>query len=88
MDYENRGAEVVSDAIRDDVTTAAIGAADGANLIGASYLVGSAVQNHKGENLGEVKEVMLDAYSGRVSYAVLSFSGGVLGMRKKLFAVP
>lgn len=67
---------------------ASIGAGYDTNLMGASYLVGSAVQNHKGEDLGEIKEVMLDAHSGQVSYAVLSFGGGFLGMGKKLFAVP
>ena len=56
-------------------------------LVATSDLVGSAVQNHNGEDLGEVSEVMLDAYTGHVSYAVLSF-GGFFGMGKKLFAVP
>lgn len=53
-----------------------------------SYLVGSRVQNHRAEYLGEVKEVILDAHSGRVSYAVLSVASGFLGMDQKLFAVP
>ena len=56
-------------------------------MVAGSNLVGSAVQNHNGEDLGEVKEVMLGTYSGQVSYVVLSF-GGFLGMGKKLFAVP
>jgi len=45
------------------------------------------VYNGQDENLGDVKEIMLDMSTGRVSYAVLSF-GGILGMGEKLFAVP
>lgn len=59
----------------------------GPGLMGADTLVGNDVYNAQDENLGDVKEIMLDMSSGRVSYAVLSF-GGVLGMGDKLFAVP
>lgn len=45
------------------------------SLMGASMLVGRSVHNHKGEDLGEVTEVMLDVRTGQVSYAVLSFGG-------------
>lgn len=58
------------------------------NLMESSNLVGSVVQNHRREYLGEIKEVMLYTYGGQVSCAVLSFGGGFLGMGKKLFAVP
>ena len=59
----------------------------GPEMMGADTLVGNDVCNHKGEDLGEIKEIMLDMRSGRVAYAVLSF-GGFLGMGEKLFAVP
>ena len=59
----------------------------GPALMGAETLVGNDVYNPQGEDLGDVKEIMLDISSGRVSYAVLSF-GGFLGMGEKLFAVP
>lgn len=59
----------------------------GPTLMGADTLVGNDVYNEQGEDLGDVKEIMLDMSSGRVSYAVLSF-GGILGMGEKLFAVP
>ncbi len=39
------------------------------------------------ENLGDIKELMLDPVSGKIAYAVLSF-GGFLGLGEKLFAVP
>ncbi|MCY0853788.1 PRC-barrel domain-containing protein [Cupriavidus sp. D39] len=55
--------------------------------MGADTLVGNDVYNHKGEDLGDIKEIMLDMRTGKVSYAVLSF-GGFLGMGEKLFAVP
>ena len=45
------------------------------------------VKNANGEDLGKIEELMIDLYSGRVAYAVLSF-GGFLNMGNKLFAVP
>jgi len=59
----------------------------GPELMGANTLVGNDVYNKKDENLGDIKEIMLNMRTGRVSYAVLSF-GGFLGMGEKLFAVP
>jgi sporulation protein YlmC with PRC-barrel domain len=59
----------------------------GPDLMGADTLVGNDVYNHKGEDLGDIKEIMLDMRSGKVAYAVLSF-GGFLGVGEKLFAVP
>lgn len=59
----------------------------GPGLMGANTLVGNDVYNGQGENLGDVKEIMLDMATGRVSYAVLSF-GGFMGVGEKLFAVP
>ena len=59
----------------------------GPGLMGADTLLGNDVYNHKAEDLGDIKEIMLDMRTGRVSYAVLSF-GGFLGMGEKLFAVP
>ena len=59
----------------------------GPELMGANTLLGNDVYNLKDEDLGDIKEIMLDMRTGRVSYAVLSF-GGFLGMGEKLFAVP
>jgi sporulation protein YlmC with PRC-barrel domain len=56
-------------------------------VMSASSLSGDTVRNSAGEDLGNVKEIMIDIPSGRVAYAVLSF-GGVLGVGNKLFAVP
>lgn len=65
------------------------GDADGPGpaLMGANTLLGNDVYNNDGEDLGDIKEFMLDMASGKVAYAVLSF-GGLLGMGDKLFAVP
>lgn len=59
----------------------------GPALMGADTLMGNDVYNRDGEDLGDVKEFMIDMDSGRLAYAVLSF-GGLLGMGDKLFAVP
>lgn len=59
----------------------------GPHLMGANTLLGNLVFNHKEENLGVIKEIMLDIGAGKISYAVLSF-GTFLGMGEKLFAVP
>lgn len=56
-------------------------------LLSASSLAKDKVQNLKGENLGDIEDLMIDLDTGRITYAVLSF-GGVLGMGSKLFAIP
>ncbi|PWF42904.1 PRC-barrel domain-containing protein [Massilia glaciei] len=59
----------------------------GPALMGADTLIGDSVVNADDDDLGDIKEIMLDMRSGQVAYAVLSF-GGFLGMGEKLFAVP
>lgn len=59
----------------------------GPAFMSASTLIGDDVYNLQDEDLGDVKEFMLDMRTGKVAYAVLSF-GGFLGMGEKLFAVP
>jgi sporulation protein YlmC with PRC-barrel domain len=59
----------------------------GPRLMGADTLNGNDVYNTADEDLGDIKEIMLDVASGKVAYAVLSF-GGVFGLGEKLFAVP
>ena len=56
-------------------------------LMGANTLVGNDVYNRESQDLGDIKEIMLDMRTGRVSYAVLAF-GSFMGMGGKLFAVP
>lgn len=59
----------------------------GPSLMGADTLIGDSVVNGAEEDLGDIKEIMLDMHTGQVAYAVLSF-GGFLGIGEKLFAVP
>ena len=59
----------------------------GPRLMGTKTLMGNDVYNRQDQDLGDIKEIMLDVRAGRISYAVLSY-GGVLGMGEKLFAVP
>ena len=50
-------------------------------------LAGIKVVNSKYEDLGEVKDLMIDPVSGNIIYAVLTF-GGFLGFGEKYFAIP
>lgn len=59
----------------------------GPGLMGANTLDGNDVFNRKDEDLGDIKEIMIDMGTGRVAYAVLSH-GGFMGIGDKLFAVP
>jgi sporulation protein YlmC with PRC-barrel domain len=53
----------------------------------ASSIIGTDVVNSKGDDLGDIKEVVIDPRTGRVAYAVVAF-GGFLSMGEKLFAIP
>jgi sporulation protein YlmC with PRC-barrel domain len=52
-----------------------------------SKAMGENVYGSDGKKLGDIKDVVLDGHSNRISYAVLSY-GGILGMGDKYFAVP
>lgn len=56
-------------------------------LLSCTSLCGDEVKNAQGENLGDVKDIMLDTQKGKIAYYVLSF-GGFLGMGDKYFAIP
>lgn len=56
-------------------------------VLSASSLEGDKVKNSQGEDLGNVKDIMINTEGGQVQYYVLSF-GGILGMGDKLFAIP
>lgn len=53
----------------------------------ATKIIGTDVKNSKGEDLGDIKDLVLDPMNGRLAYVVVSY-GGVLGMGDKLFAIP
>ena len=59
----------------------------GLRVMAAAALKGDDVLNTAGDKLGTLDEIILDAPSGRIAYAVIS-TGGFLGIRDKLFAIP
>lgn len=56
-------------------------------VLSATTIIGDKVLNTAGEQLGSIKELMIDLDEGLIAYAVLSF-GGFLGFGDKLFAIP
>jgi hypothetical protein len=56
-------------------------------LISSAKVEGTAVVSRTGEHLGQIDSFMVDKYSGRVAYAVLSF-GGTFGFGESLFPLP
>lgn len=59
----------------------------GPRLMTADTLTGDKVTNRNDEDLGTLKEIMLDVVRGRIAYAVLA-TGGFMGIAEKLFAIP
>jgi len=56
-------------------------------VLSATTIIGYKVVNPEGEQLGTLKELMIDMDGGHIAYTVLAF-GGFLGMGDKLFAIP
>jgi len=59
----------------------------GPEIMAADTLEGDRVVNAAGDQLGKIRDIMIDVPNGRIAYAVLS-SGGVMGLGDKLFAIP
>ena len=57
------------------------------HIISADRVTGTNVYNTAGEKLGHVEKVLLDKYSGKVAYALMSF-GGFLGIGEKYHPLP
>jgi sporulation protein YlmC with PRC-barrel domain len=55
--------------------------------IRASKLIGKNLENLQGEDVGEIKDLVIDTANGKVHYAVVGF-GGFLGVGEKHFAYP
>jgi hypothetical protein len=74
----------------DDVRTATaahLEADETHRLISSEKVDGTAVYDRRGERLGSVHHLMLDKYTGQVSYAVMSF-GGFLGIGESYHPLP
>jgi sporulation protein YlmC with PRC-barrel domain len=56
-------------------------------VLSAGTISSDSVKNPQGENLGSIKDLMIEIDSGQVAYAVLDF-GSFLGIGGKFFAVP
>ncbi|PAX08399.1 PRC-barrel domain-containing protein [Sphingomonas lenta] len=56
-------------------------------LISSSKVEGTPVVGRNGESLGKIQSFMVDKYTGRVAYAVMSF-GGTMGFGESLFPLP
>jgi hypothetical protein len=56
-------------------------------LISSKKVEGTTVFGRNGERTGHIDSFMVDKYSGRVAYAVLSF-GGTMGFGESLFPLP
>jgi sporulation protein YlmC with PRC-barrel domain len=57
------------------------------DILKLSKVIGVKVENAKGDNLGEINDVVIDPIDGRITYAVLE-AGGFLGLGEKYFAIP
>jgi len=52
----------------------------------ASSIIGDKVHNNTGENMGEIKDIMIDITTGKIDYFVIEF-GGFLGIGIKYFGI-
>jgi len=52
-----------------------------------SKLIGMSIQNSANQNVGQIKDIVIDPSSDRVQYVAVTY-GGFLGLGNNLFAVP
>ncbi|MEO5889823.1 MAG: PRC-barrel domain-containing protein [Ferruginibacter sp.] len=53
----------------------------------ATSIIGDRVLNKEGDDLGHIKDIMLNINTGKIDYYVIEF-GGFLGIGEKFFAIP
>lgn len=56
-------------------------------LLTASSICGDKIYNPSGEQLGKIKDIMLNLSDGTIQYVVIEY-GGFIGIGKKYFSVP
>lgn len=61
---------------------------EGRKLVRMSQAKGSDLFNQNGKQIGDIKELMLDAANGRVAYAVVSFSDDYINKGDRLTMIP
>jgi sporulation protein YlmC with PRC-barrel domain len=69
-----------------DAQSGEVGTMNGGYSIIASKLIGMDVENPQGDNLGNVKDIVIDS-TGKVRYVAVTY-GGFMGMGEKKYAVP
>src|SRR5215213_4380611 len=57
------------------------------NLIAADKVEGTTIYNRQGENIGAVKNVMINKLTGKVAYVVVQY-GGVMGFGSDYYPMP
>lgn len=83
---QERGAGQRGDPARPSRTNAAQSEKTGDHLR-ASVMMGMDIQNRQGDGVGRVNDLVIDADTGKVRYAAVTY-GGFLGLGNKMFAVP
>ena len=68
-------------------TSSTIESRETVSLIGSDKVEGTAVYGADQKKIGKLERVMIDKFSGKVAYAVLSF-GGFMGMGEDYYPVP
>lgn len=53
----------------------------------ATSIIGDKVHNKMDEQLGKIKDIMLNVQTGTIEYYIIEF-GGFLGIGEKFFAIP
>ncbi len=85
--FAQDGAPARRRADNDRVNAAKVDSKTTGETVRASQLIGMNIQNEQGKSLGEINDLVLDANSGKIRYAAVTY-GGFLGVGDKLFAVP
>ncbi|MBK5278517.1 MAG: PRC-barrel domain-containing protein [Bacteroidia bacterium] len=57
------------------------------HVLTATSIIGDKVENTTGEDIGKIKDIMINLHDGKIEYAIIEF-GGFLGVGEKLFAIP
>lgn len=70
-----------------DATTAKAASSSTYRAMRASTLIGTSVRSPRGENLGQIRDMIVNMNTGDVRYAVLEFDPGIF-QGERLFAVP
>ena len=73
--------------VRTATTATPLEADETHRLISSEKVDGTSVYDRRGESLGSVHHLMIDKYTGQVSYAVMSF-GGFLGIGESYHPLP